>query len=73
MFIIDVPPEVCLERIKKSRPNFELFEDLTKSKRIRENYLSLKNYFPNVHAIDGNRKIEEVADEVQKIVLGKLK
>ena len=72
-FVIDAPPEVCLERLKKSRFHLELFEDLKKTKKVRENYLSLKDYFPDVHIIDGNRIIEEVAEDVQKIVLSKLK
>ena len=73
-FIIDVPSEVSLERIKKSRSSeLELFEEIEKSKRIRENYLQLKDQFPNVNIINGDRPIEAVAAEIQKIVLGKLK
>lgn len=71
-FILDVPPEVCLERIKKSRDSTELFEDLKKSKKIRQNFLELKDEFPNIFVIDGNRKIEDVAKEIQKIVVSKI-
>lgn len=71
-FILDVPPEICLERIKKSRDSTELFEDIKKSKKIRENFLELKDEFPNVFVIDGDRKIEEVAKDIQKIVTSKL-
>ena len=73
-FILDVPPEVCLERIGKSRLNhFELFEEKEKFEKIRANYMSLKNSFPNMYVINGNRSIEAVAKDVQKIVLEKLK
>jgi len=73
-FIIDVPPEVCLKRIGKSRFNhFELFEEKEKLEKIRANFLALKDHFPNVHVIDGNRPIEVVASDVQKIVLNELK
>ncbi len=72
-FVIDVPPEVCLERIRKARfEHLELFEGKEKFEKVRENFLSLKNYFPNVHVINGNRPIEEVAEEIQQIVLKKL-
>ena len=71
-FIIDTPPEVCFERLKRSRFHLELFEDMQKTQKIRENYLSLKDFFPNVYVINGNRNQEEIAEEVQKIVISKL-
>ncbi|MFH1420961.1 MAG: dTMP kinase [Candidatus Aenigmatarchaeota archaeon] len=67
-FIIDTEPETCLERIKASRFGQELFEDLEKSTQVRENYLALKDYFSNVHVIDGNRTKEKVFEDVKKIV-----
>lgn len=73
-FILDVPPEVCLERIRKTRfEHFELFEEKEKFEKIRQIYLSIKEFFPNVYLIDGNRSIEEVAKEIQEIALGKLR
>ena len=68
LIIIDTHPRVCLERIKKSRHHIELFEDEQKFNQIRSNYLSLKNFFPNTHVIDGNRTPEEVMKDVKKIV-----
>lgn len=65
--ILDLPPEVCLERIKKARNGLELFEQKEKMGKIRENYHSLKNYFPNTHLIDGDRPVEEVFQEVKEI------
>lgn len=67
-FIIDTPPSVCLERIEKARFHTELFEEEKKLEKIRENYLSLKSHFPNVHVIDGNRTKEEVFEDVLKII-----
>ena len=68
LIIIDTHPRVCLERIKKSRHHIELFEDEQKFNQIRSNYLSLKNFFPNTHVIDGNRTPEEVMKDVKKII-----
>jgi len=71
-FIIDTKPETCLERIKKTRFHLELHEEKEKLEQTRKNYLSLKDYFPNVFVIDGNGTIEEVEKNIQKIVLEKI-
>ncbi len=67
-FLIDTQPALCIDRIKKSRHHVELFEDEQKLVEIRNNYLSLKNNFPNTYVIDGNRTPEEVMKDVQKII-----
>ena len=71
-FIIDVPPEVAIKRISSRQGDVELFEEAEKLEKTRKNYLKLKDQFPNVHVIDGDRPIEAVAAEVQKIVLEKI-
>jgi len=67
-FIIDTEPKECLERIKASRFHLELFEDEEKFIEIRKNFLLIKEIFPNIHVINGNRKIEEVFDDIKNIV-----
>lgn len=67
-FIIDVPPEVCLERIAKSRFHAELFEEEEKFSQIRNNYLSFKQFHPNTYVINGNRPMDEVFEEIRTIV-----
>jgi len=67
-FIIDCPPEVCLKRISKERFHLEFFEEKNKMEKIRENYLSLKDYFPNVYIINGNKTKKEVFENIRKIV-----
>lgn len=67
-FIIDTEPKECLKRIKKSRFHIELFEDEKKLTEIRKNFLSIKNMFPNTYVVNGNRKIEDVFDEIRKVV-----
>jgi len=66
--IIDTQPKICLERMKKSRPHLELFEEENKLTIIRNNYLSLKSFFPNTHVIDGNRTPEEVMKDIKKVI-----
>lgn len=67
-FIIDTPPEVCLERIRKSRSHLELFEEKDKLEKIRHNFLLVKNYFPETYMIDGNRSKEAVFEDIKKVI-----
>lgn len=67
-FILNAPPEVCLERIGKTRFHIELFEEKEKLQKVLNNYLKLKNYFPNVHVIDANRSKQEVLNDIVAIV-----
>jgi len=73
IFIIDVPAEVSIERIKASRFGFELFEEKKKLEKIRNNFLELSKEYKNCFVINGNRSIEEVHKEIVKIVEEKLK
>ncbi len=66
-FIMDCPPEVCLERIGKGRFSRELFEEKEKMEKIRENYRELAKEFPNVHIVDANRPAAEVQKEIVSI------
>jgi dTMP kinase len=68
-FILDVPGQVCAERIAKSRFGFEIFETSDKLERTRKNYLELKFYHKNTHVIKGDhRKPEEIHKEITGIV-----
>jgi dTMP kinase len=66
--ILDVPPEVSLQRMKRARGKKELFEEVEKLKNIRENYLKLKDEFPNTFVVDATKKIEEVHEEIKRKV-----
>ncbi len=64
---VDVAPEICIERIQKSRANIELFETLDLLKAIRSNYLIAFEKLAeqeNIIRIDGNRDMATVADEI---------
>jgi dTMP kinase len=64
---VDVAPEICIERIQKSRANIELFETLDLLKAIRSNYLTAFEKLAgqeNVVHIDGNRDMAVVAEEI---------
>ena len=75
-FIIDVPAEVSMERVRRrmeenGAKRLELFEEIGKLKLVRENYLRVAKLYPGMHVIDGDRTIEDVAADVRKIVLDK--
>ena len=67
-FILDTQPAVCIHRMERSRHHVELFEDEEKLQAIRKIYLSLKKVFPNTYVIDGNRSVEDIFKDIQKIV-----
>ena len=68
-FILNVPGKICAERIAKSRFGFEYFETPEKLEAVRENYLKLKNHFPNTHVIKGyERDKQEIHEEIVKMV-----
>ena len=67
-FFIDTPPEICMKRIENSRQETELFEQIDKLKKIREQYLEHINDFPNVHIIDGQKDINKINEEIKKIL-----
>lgn len=72
---IDVDPDICLERIKNSRSNFEMYEKLDVMKKVRANYFkafdALKG-LETIAIINGNSAMEIVEDailhEVKKII-----
>lgn len=67
-FIIDTPPQVCLDRITKSRDNVELFEEEKRLEKVREQFLALKCYFNNTLIVDGDREKEEVSKDIKEVV-----
>jgi dTMP kinase len=71
VIILDVPPEVGLARITNNRKEkLNYFETLEYQSKVRELFLNMKSY-DNVETLDGNRSVEEVQQEIRKLV-GKL-
>jgi len=69
-FILDAPGRICASRIARSRFSFEFFETPEKLEKIRNNYLKLKDYYPNTFLIKSyNRRIEDVHKEIVSIVV----
>ena len=65
---IDVAPEECMKRIGK-RGEAELFEKEEKLKIARETYLRVGKEYPGFEVVDGNRGVEEIFEDLKKLVL----
>ena len=66
-FILDVDPEIALERINKARPSTEKFEKLDFMKKLRKNFLNLKTQLKdNIKIIDANKPLEEVFEQIKE-------
>ncbi|HDH91671.1 MAG TPA: dTMP kinase [Candidatus Aenigmarchaeota archaeon] len=72
-FLIDIPVEVSLKRIKAARFGAEIFEKRRQLEKVRKNYLKLISSAKNSFVIDGTKPIEEVHEDIIKIVKGVLR
>jgi len=62
-FIIDVPVDIALTRIKKNRDEAAiLFEKKDFLEKVRNNYMNLK--YPEIKIIDGTNSIDRVFNDV---------
>jgi len=71
-FLLKVSPEVCLERIAKRNQERTIFEEKEKLARVWDVYKILPTRFENIFLIDGEKSIEEVLEEIKKIINQKL-
>lgn len=70
-FFLKVSPKICLERIREDRFEITLFEREKILKKVWKNYELLAKKFKNVFVIEGEKDIDEIAKEIQKIVKSK--
>jgi len=62
-FILDIKPEIALQRIKHRKK--EKFEEIDFMKKLRENFLKIPDYLEdNIKIIDATRNIEEVFQSI---------
>lgn len=67
-FLINALPATCVSRIKKERFHEELFEKEDKLEKVMKNYLEFSQKFQDLFMIDGEKSIEEVAEEIKKYI-----
>jgi len=70
--LFDVPVLISQRRMRKQRWHVELFEEADKLEKVRENYLriakDLREDGEVIETVDGNKPIENVRDDVIKII-----
>jgi len=68
-FILDLPAEIALERIDKRGDGKEKFEQLSFMKKLRENFLKLKEHLDDpLVVIDASKSKEKVFLQIKKEV-----
>lgn len=73
IFFLEVKPEICIQRIEKRGSLRELFEEKEKLAKVWQFYKMMPNRFDNIHILDGERPIETIFNEIEDIVISKLK
>ncbi len=63
-FVLNVAPEICIERIQKRGKAIEFFETKEKLTKVMATYQKIVQMFPSVYLIDGERSIEEIHQEI---------
>lgn len=70
-FFLKVSPKICIERIRKTRYGFTLYEKEMILESVWKNFEKLAKEFKNVYIINGERPVEKIAQEVRAIVAKK--
>lgn len=69
---IDISPQVAMERILSNRDSVEIYETEEKLTKVRDAYFAAFEKMKdseNVKVVNGERTVEEIADEIAKFVL----
>lgn len=72
-FYLRVSPKECLRRIAKARIRKEFFEKEKKLAKVQKEYNLMGKSFPNFYVIDGERSVEDIFEDIKKIISRKLK
>ena len=69
-FILDIDPEIAVDRINLRGKNITSYENIEFLRKVRENFLKLKEIFPNDNLIyiNGEEKPEEILKKILSII-----
>ena len=68
VFLLDVPAQVCIQRILAERHGIALFEKEKILEEVQANYLGLAKTYPNFCIINGDQTKEKVQSDIQAIL-----
>jgi len=68
-FLLKVSSEVCISRIEKRGSSKTLFEKQKQLAKVLEVYERFPVMFENIEVIDGEKSIEEVFEQIKKIIV----
>lgn len=70
--LLDVPPDVCMARIQRTRSHVELFEDLERLRSVRAHYLAIargpRSERERIVIVDGDRSQEVVHADIRAVI-----
>lgn len=69
---IDVPPEICLKRLKESGRSLSIMENIENLEVVYKRYLDLVKR-GKLRVINGLRRVEEISDEIVEVILSSLR
>jgi len=71
-FVLDIDPKIAMERINSRGKSLTSYENIEFLKKVRENFLKLKEIFPedNIIYINGEEKPEDILNKILNIIEG---
>jgi len=69
-FVLDIDPKIAMERINSRGKSITSYENIEFLKKVRENFLRLKEIFPedNIIYINGEEKPEDILNKILNII-----
>ncbi|MCG2882932.1 MAG: dTMP kinase [Candidatus Nanopusillus sp.] len=69
-FVLDIDPKIAMERINSRGKSLTSYENIEFLKKVRENFLKLKEIFPedNIIYINGEEKPEYILNKILNII-----
>ncbi len=73
VILLKVSPKTCFERIQKRSTKQTLFEKEKQLEKVWQVYKKLTKKFKNIVIVDGERTIEEIHENIKKLIKEKLR
>ncbi|OFY66799.1 MAG: dTMP kinase [Bacteroidetes bacterium RIFCSPLOWO2_02_FULL_36_8] len=73
IFYVNVPPEICIQRLSKGRTGMDIYENLEKLQNTHLEFLRVFEKYgkdENIHLIDGKKSADEINEAIWKIIVG---